>query len=111
MSCTIELLLRGSSSKATTDPSLYVAMSLYAIIESDHATFLVPPFFSLSRHPVPSGRLTFVDIVFRLSYTEDILLQWDHMDATMQEAATLGASLSLGKSLHTDLQVQYLKPT
>lgn len=64
---------------------------------------------SVPRHPVPSGRLTFTDIVFRLSYTEDILLQWDH--TTMQEAATLGANLSFGEALHRDLQEIYLKST
>ena len=46
-----------------------------------------------------------------LLHTEDILLQWDQLDEGMKEAAKLGASLSLGKSLHRDVQDQYLKPT
>lgn len=53
--------------------------------------------------------MSFTDIVFRLSYTDDILLQWDHIDPGMKEAATLGANLSLGEYLHTDLQGLYLK--
>ena len=53
--------------------------------------------------------MSFTDIVFRLSYTDDILLQWDHIDPGMEEAATLGANLSLGEYLHADLQGLYLK--
>ena len=74
-----------------------------------HVSFLVCFFLFPPRHPIPSGRLTFPDIVFRLSYTEDILLQWDH--TTMQEAATLGANLSFGEALYRDLQEMYLKST
>ena len=77
---------------------------------SPYKMFMVV-FHSLYRLSLFIQASTFTDINFRLSYTEDILLQWDQLDEGLKEAATLGASLSLGKSLHRDVQDQYLKPT
>ena len=64
-------------------------------------------FAMIRRDPVSSCRPSFVDIMQQLSMPDTILLQSSEESGTSANEAKLGADLSYGFNLYTDLQNKY----
>ena len=64
---------------------------------------------SHSRHPEPSGRPSFADLVFDLSQPDGDLLVWSEQDQSSHpQAAVLGAPIEAGAPLYPLLQNSYV---
>ena len=59
------------------------------------------------RHPDAHKRPTFMDLLDKLQTNASTLLRWEEKDNAGPEAATLGAPLQYGATLHQDLQQMY----
>ena len=64
-------------------------------------------YWNLLRHPDAHQRPTFNDLLYKLQTNASTLLRWEEKDNTGPEAATLGAPLQYGATLHQDLQQRY----
>ena len=63
------------------------------------------------RHPTAASRPTPSSIVMELSHPDFKILKWSQkdIDATNEEARTLGATLAGGHALYKGLQHTYIK--
>lgn len=96
-------------SKCTTrinHPTALLITSVYTLLNADddqcHSAFL-------NRHPAPSTRPTFKDILAALLHDEAKVLDIPVEDAsTHEQASLLGAPLEAGENMYSDLQQLYL---
>ena len=74
--------------------------------------FVQPCIFAVvlcCRHPESKARPPFSDVLHLLSGPDEELLEWSEEDLSIHPLiATLGADISIGENLYTNLQVAYV---